>query len=352
MSMPEKRSSRPEQLPLRRDPPAPLRAGNTFLRFLAARVIAKIDGYPVADVIAERWPSDLVLRATVAPAMTSVAGWAAELAQTLVYDALTALGPKSAGAALLREGLVLSFDGAGAISAPGFVASAANAGFVAEGQPIPVRQLAGPPAQLLPHKIASIAVLTREMVESSNAEQLIGDALVGSAGPALDAVLFDSTAANATRPAGLRTGIAALTPSNNATSFEAVHEDVVALVNAVAPVAGNAPVVIIGSLGRAAVSGIRLGDTDRIIFMSSTGVGNDLIAVAPGALVAALSPEPMIESSKSATLVMDTAPGAAGTMGPERSVFQTDSLALKLRWPVTWALRDARGVAWLTPAWK
>jgi hypothetical protein len=37
---------------------------------------------------------------------------------------------------------VLAFDGNGVISAPGFVASAANAGFVAEGQPIPVRQLA------------------------------------------------------------------------------------------------------------------------------------------------------------------------------------------------------------------
>jgi hypothetical protein len=49
---------------------------------------------------------------------------------------------------------------------------------------------------------------------------------------------------------------------------------------------------------------------------------------------------------------MDTAPGDAGTMGPERSVWQTDSVAVKVRWPVSWALRDPRGVAWLTPAWK
>lgn len=351
MSMPNMRS-RSEPVPLRRDPPAPMHAGNTFLRWLAARVIAKVEGYPVADVVAQRWPNDLVLRAAVVPAMTGVAGWAAELAHTVVRDALTALGPKSAGAALLQESLVLTFDGAGAISAPGFIASAANAGFVAEGAAIPVRQLAGPAVLLLPHKIAAIAVLTREMVESSNAEQLIGDAMIGSAGAALDAVLFDSTAANAARPAGLRSGIAALTASSNSSSFEAVHEDIVALVNAVAPVAGNAPVAIISSLGRAAIAGVRLGETDRIIFLSSTAVGGDIIAVAPGALVAALSPEPQIESSKSATLVMDTAPGAAGTMGPERSVFQTDSLALKLRWPVTWALRDARGVAWLTPTWK
>lgn len=339
-------------MPLRRDPPAPLRSGNTFLRWLAARVIAKLQHCSVADVVARHWPNDLVVRAASAPAMTGVAGWAAELAQTMVYDALAALGPKSAGAALLQEGLVLTFDGAGAISAPGFVASAGNASFVAEGQPIPVRQLAGVVAQLLPYKLAAIAVLTREMAESSNAEQLIGDALTGSAGAALDAALFDSAAASAARAAGLRNGIVALTASNNATSFEAVHEDIVALVNSVAPVAGNAPVAIITSLGRAAVADVRLGESDRIIVLSSTAVGNDIIAVAPGALVSALSPEPDIETSKAATLVMDTAPGAAGTMGPERSVFQTDSLALKLRWPVTWALRDPRGVAWLTPIWK
>ena len=51
-------------------------------------------------------------------------------------------GPASAGAQLLQQGLVLSFEGHGAISAPGLVAEYGNAGFVGEGQPIPVRQLA------------------------------------------------------------------------------------------------------------------------------------------------------------------------------------------------------------------
>ena len=51
-------------------------------------------------------------------------------------------GPASAGAQLLEQGLVLSFEGHGMISAPGLVAEYGNAGFVAEGQPIPVRQLA------------------------------------------------------------------------------------------------------------------------------------------------------------------------------------------------------------------
>ncbi len=124
--------------------------------------------------------------------MTTVTGWAVELAQKMVTDALDALGPVSVAAQLLRLGLVLNFDRHAIVSAPGFTATAGNAGFVAEGMPIPVRQLAAVGAQLLPYKLASIAVLTREMIESSNAEQMIADVLVRSAGMALDAAFFDA----------------------------------------------------------------------------------------------------------------------------------------------------------------
>jgi hypothetical protein len=33
---------------------------------------------------------------------------------------------------------------------------------------------------------------------------------------------------------------------------------------------------------------------------------------------------------------------------PVGSVFQTDEVALRMRWPISWALRDARGVAFMT----
>jgi len=45
--------------------------------------------------------------------------------------------------------------------------------------------------------------------------------------------------------------------------------------------------------------------------------------------------------------------GTPGTTpGPERSLYQTESIAIKCRWPVSWALRDSRAVAWTTPGWK
>jgi hypothetical protein len=333
--------------------------GNTFVRLLTVKVIASIQRSDPRTVAASFWPSDrttleIVERASVEPAMTTVTGWAAELVQHLVSDALQALGPASAGAEILKRGLVLNFDGTGAISIPGFVAEFGNAGFVAEGQPIPVKQLGVTPGLLQPHKLAAIAVLTREMAEGSNAEALIGDALMRAAGRMVDEVLFDANPGDAARPPGLRAGVAATAPSNNSDAREAALEDLAALINELAPVAGNGPYVFVGSPGRAALLGARSFENPNILIYGSSAVINDLLAIAPGALVAAMAPEPAVESSKAGTLVMQdiNPPPVVGTAGPERSIFQTDSIALKMRWPLTWALRDPRGFAWMTPVWK
>ena len=168
------RAHRDEPPPLRRDPPLP--PGNTFRRCLTARFRALYSRRSPGDVAAEMRPSDrltqLVLRSASVPAMVSAAGWAAELSHTVVRDALEALGPASAGAELLKRVTVLAFDGNGVISAPGFVASAANAGFVAEGQPIPVRQLAGTgpiPASRAALKKAGWKIEDLDLIEANEA---------------------------------------------------------------------------------------------------------------------------------------------------------------------------------------
>jgi hypothetical protein len=86
--------------------------------------------------------------------------------------------------------------------------------------------------------------------------------------------------------------------------------------------------------------------------VASAAVGNDLIAIAPQAIASAVDTDPEVDVVDAGVLVMDTAPGVAGVAGPERSLFQTDSLAIKVRWPVSWMVRDTRGVAWMTPSWK
>jgi hypothetical protein len=273
-------------------------------------------------------------------------------------DALAALGPASAGARLLRSATVLAFNGAGIISAPGFVASAANAGFVAEGAPIPVRQLSDSAVQMSPHKLAAIAVLTEEMIMSSNAEALIGDALIRSAAAALDVVLFDTNAGDAVRPAGLRYNVAALTSSSDPNFWEAYFEDAAALISSVSQVAGAGPFLLIANPGRGVQMRLRaLGDEGNpYLILASNQIGNDLMAVSPEAIVAAIAPEPEIELSSATSLHMNDAPlpivNGGAPASPAKSMFQTASVALKMRWSVTWVLRDPRGVAWLTPAWK
>jgi hypothetical protein len=360
-----------ERLPRSRseDQPQPFRRealieGNTFLRLITARTVAAVSKQPLSVVARTYWPNDgvidLVVRAASAPAQTTVTGWAAELAQKLVADAVAGLGPMSAGVQLLRGGIVLTFDNHGSISVPGFAASAASAGFVAEGAPIPVRQLSAAAAQLLPYKLASIAALTEEMINSSNAEALIGDALMRSAGAALDQALFDANAATAARPAGLRNGIAALTASNSTDLIEAAYEDFVTLVNGAAQVGGPGPYVLVASPGRAMSIRSRISAYRENLQLTMIGdvlgtpaMGSDLMVVAASALVSAFDPDPEIEANNAATLVMDdTSPSTPDTTQPTKSLFQTASVAVKMRWPVSWAIRDSRGVAWLTPAWK
>lgn len=332
--------------------------GNVFRRLLTARAVASARGRSPEQEAARLWPNDLmtmevVERAASAPAMTSVAGWAAELVQRYVADALEVMSAASAGAALLRLGLVLAFDRAGFLMVPGFVSDASAASFVAEGDPIPVHPFGLTPAQLDPHKIASIAVLTREMIESSNAEALVGDALTRAAGLALDAVLFDTNAATAARPAGLRNGIATLTASNNADMGEAFFEDTAALIGAVSAVGGPGPFALIASPARATLLNLRfVFEAPNLVVLGSSAVGNLMIAISPAALAAALGIDPLVETANAGTLHMDTAPTAVGSAAPSRSLFQTDSIAVKLRWPISWALRDPRGVAWMTPIWK
>jgi hypothetical protein len=337
--------------------------GNSFMRIVMARALASVTRGSPAEIAGRLWPTDaIVLRAVSAPAMTTVTGWAAELARKIVTDGLAAMGPAAAGAAVLRQSLVLTWDGNGLISVPGLVAGAGNAGFVAEGSPIPVRQLTSSAALLSPHKLAAIGVLTREMMEGSNAEALIGDVLMRSASAALDVALFGSAAATAAAPAGLRNGIAALTPSAATDMSQAFYSDIAALINATAVVSGGGPYIFVGGPGLVAQMIMRFLlqantlDQTNIIALESVAMGNDLMCVATNSLVAALSPDPVIETANAGELHMNDTPLAIVNGGapaaPARSLYQTDSIALKMRWPVSWALRDPRGVAWLTPAWK
>ena len=76
----------------------------------------------------------------------------------------------------------------------------------------------------------------------------------------------------------------------------------------------------------------------------------DVIAIAPQAFVSVLE-TPRIDGSIEAIVHLDTAPAEIGNGGgvaaPTRSLYQTNSVGLRMITPVSWGLRSSSAVAWL-----
>src|SRR5262249_47699836 len=168
---------------------------NSFVRSVISVAMGKLDRNVGPEAFARKtWPGDRnvpeILRAATAPATIATSGPLAQVTAAF----LPALTPVSAGADLLQRVLGLSFSGHAQINLPSIGPVIAD--FVGEGAPIPVQQaLTGPGTSLFPHKLAVVSSLTREMMESSNAEAMVKQVLVESTGPAIDKVLFSANAA-------------------------------------------------------------------------------------------------------------------------------------------------------------
>jgi len=319
---------------------------------------------------------DYCQKAATAAAMTSVAGWAQELAQQVYGDFLQLLAPNAVMPALAAKGLALTFGRAGKIIIPARTATPSLAGsFVGEGAPIPVRQGAFTPISLVPKKLGVITTYTREISEHSipAIEGILRDSVTQDTSIAIDTVLLDANAATAIRPAGLRNGVAGLTPTAGG-GFNALVGDIKQLAGALlTATAGNIrrgvfimnPQQVLSiSLTQppAAATGLfPFADevaAGRLRSFSLIESGNVplgmVIALDAADFVTAGAEAPRFEVSDQATLHMeDTTPaditgGTPSPAVPVKSMFQTDSLALRLVWPNNWALRRTGMVSWLT----
>jgi hypothetical protein len=335
------------------------RAGiDALMRTATAHLVALVEGGRPGQIAERDFPDDrdvaLLIKGAVVPTSTTNASALAHLTTHLVAS----LSGAWAAPTLFAQGLQLSFDGATAISVPGFVADASKAGFVKEGAPIPVRSRLVTPCELLPYNIKTISTLTVEMATSSNAQPMIEDLLKQDLGLAFDSATFDANAAvSETRPAGLRNGIAAITPASTATpAISAMLADVGTVIGAVSAVSGNTPPILVAAPARAATLRLFGGDGIRsmTILASSAIAPADLIAVAPNAIVSATDSIPEISAAFETALHMDDAPTNITTGPPPTSaapvvaMYQTGALALKCRMLASWQRRDDRAVAWLS----
>jgi hypothetical protein len=294
--------------------------------------------------------ADLIIKAASSPA--TIANTPALTEISVAY--LETLVPVSAGADLLQRGIGLNFAGKAQINLP--VIQVPTADFVGEGAPIPVvtePTTAGP--TLIPHKLAVIVTLTAEMMLNPNAETLIRQALIEATGPAIDKVLFSAAASASDRPAGLLNSIAALTAAAAGPSKgELLVNDLQALATALGPVSGNGNIILIASPDAAAALIMRLPQAVEWPVLTSAALpARTCIAVAANAVVSAVEGAPVIDASNVPALVRDTAPTSIDDaettpMQYVGSIYQTDQVALRLRWPISWALRTSAGLAWMS----
>jgi hypothetical protein len=359
-------------IPMRRDGAPRNRPADGLIRVAVAALIAHASGSPhrrasvdeVMNVLERVYGDDdvaaLLLRAATTPATTATTGWADSLANASVADFIGLMGPAFAGSALLSRCLQLNFGPSANVIVPGLVTSASNTSFVAQGAPIPVRQMTGgAPTLLQPHKFATIIPFTREIASYStpSIEALVRAALVESVGLALDVALFGAAAGSDIVVAGLRNGVLAGTESANADLREAALEDLGTVTSAVAATAGSNPIAVVASPARAIRLKLRLltaGDVGFEIFGSNGVAADELVAVATNGIASAVDPVPRFDVSNQGTLVLDDAAtpgqlvvGASTASGPARSLFQADSVALRMVYECSWARRSDTAVSWL-----
>lgn len=373
---------RPHADPLRPFTKRKIEPREVLVKMGVVQMLSHTSKKPLDVVMRETYPEDeqiirgvfdWMAKAATAPAMTTVTGWAAELVQQINLGFMETLMPKSVYPRLSNAGLSLSFGTNGKIIIPTRSTTPSIAGsFVGEGLPIPVRQGAFTSQQLTPKKMAVITTWTREINEHSvpAIEGLLRNAIQEDTAISLDSVLIDSNPATLVRPAGILNGITPLTPTAGG-GFNAIVGDIKQLSGALLTATkGNVrnPVWLmnpqqVNSAGLIAAPGVgafpfreEIGNgrlSGWPIIDSGTIPLGTVITMDAADFVSVGGDAPRFELSDQATLHMEdttpadivAGPGPGTPAFPVKSMWQTDSIALRLILPINWTVRRAGVVA-------
>jgi hypothetical protein len=348
----------PDVLGLRRTPSGPSRS---WCRALGAIALSQLRKEDARKIVKAAWPGDAsaetITRAVVSPTSTSSSGVSDLLASGF---GVLSVAPQSAAAKLFAQCVRLNFDGVYQIVVPSATTIAAPA-FVAEGSPHPVAQnlftsvVAGPV-----HKLLISAVFTRELENATpeTASAIIARALSGKSATTLDSFVFDNVAASASRPAGLLNGISTLGATAGG-GLAAIAGDL-GKISDNAVTAGGDPDSLILFCGIPAAIKLRLlsGPNFNYQIVPTAALADDsIVAIAPSGVYSGFEGTPTIETAREATVIMEDsaveALSAGGTVADSaRSLFQTDSFALRLRQKCAWgvlvtgAVSLVSGISW------
>ena len=362
---------------------------NLFVKAALCAFESHVKHKPIDQVVSERYGDDEVVKTIVGrttkaqqdPAFTNVAGYAQELVQEATGAFLDTLKPDSVIPRLPLNRY--SFDGYNSIKIPmrnpATTPNLAGA-FRAEGDPIRVGALSLGSKTLTPKSLGIIGTFSMELLERStpNIESVIRDAMITDTAEMLDAAFLSTTAGTATVPAGLQTYA---TGGNTAASGGTTTADIIADIRGrlqamTAANLGRRPVFIcsparwygvqlaVTAAGTPAFPEAAQGSLMGIPVVTSVTVPADVVFLIDAAEVAFAGGAPRFMGTEVATIheegvqanvkpIVDdsTAPGV--TANPVRSLYQTNSAALRTVWELDWtvmrtagAVQTLTGVAW------
>jgi hypothetical protein len=361
---PPKPEPKPKPFPRRAEPilPQATSSPETFNRFVVAKAQSLLTGEKTSKIANQRWPGDRRLSQVINRAATEPATPAntQALGATMTFDAIRALQAVSAAAQIMSnpDSLQLVFDRYERIAIPDFIGlDEGPPPFVAPGQPAPVGQLTSQLAGLEPFKLEFIVVVSKEMMFGSNAERLVGDALRTKMAIGLDQALFDAQPADEGRPPGLRWRNLPLRESAAVDNATAMMRDIQTLVSAAENIAAAAPYFFVARPGRISAMRIMLKQVppNFVLLPSAAGPAlpeSVLLCLMPTAFASAVG-APEVEIVEQAAVEMNDAPGSPDVMQGQRvhSMFQSDSVGIKVRIPASWTIRHPAAANWITCVW-
>jgi hypothetical protein len=288
-------------------------------------------------VAADLWPRDPNVATLTKSAVSPLAlSSESDLSAPAVSDFISSLSEHSAAARLMQAGLDCGpMTGIEAMNNPW--AGAADAVFIAEGAPVPVASLSFSAGLIEPKKMALILTLTRQLLNHSAAQNIFEALLKRGAARALDKAVFDATAGDSSRPAGLLNGVSSAGATTNS-----LFGDCRLLIDAIVSAGGLAQnVLFFTSPGRAVAARTLSNDPNLPVFGTVGLDGTKFVAVDPSGFAASIA-EPQIRVSDQAVLHMeDTSPTNIGVSSsatfPVRSMFQIDGIALAVWLRCGWA---------------
>ena len=343
-----------------------------LVRKAVVRGVAHFGEKSIERVLDERYPgheaTELMVKAAAPLGTTTGSHFADDLQQTSYQGFIEALDGRSIFPTLRGRGMSLNFDMAGTAFIPGVTAGGANGSFFSEGSPMRVGRITTNSTTMTNRKAGVIIPFSREaaMRSTPNLESLVRRRIVADTAAILDSHLLDATAEDSVRPGGLLYNVAAVATGYGGGDYQAVIEDINALVAPFDTASASDGLALIMHPAQRRKLAMMPGPdgtfgwaerflSEFTVVTSTHATAGRLIAVRLEDLATALGDAPQFEISTQATIHMEdsspTAISATGTpntvAAPVRSFFQTDSMGVRMVMDTNWKMVRSGMVQWI-----